>query len=194
MDAPARYNDYSPGSGVSFSGWNAAALTVAATNQVNVTRTSTDGKYQLTEFIKINFQPRSIFVGMTVKNIDPANVTHNIVVIREVAPAIDGSAGDDQYNTFAPSGFGDGAGRTGLAWNDPTGSDMLAFGNTQSSVHEVFSAPVTDFESRGGCGAYSSHNGYIGGGNRVLVAQPSAFLSIAHNASVSGGKFVYRMM
>jgi len=45
------YTDYSPGSGVSFSGWGAATLTVAAANQVNVNRQTLDGKYQLTEFI-----------------------------------------------------------------------------------------------------------------------------------------------
>ena len=83
-----------------------------------MTRTTTDGTLRLTEFIKINFQLRSIFVGMTVKNIDPANVTHQVAGIREVAPAIDGGASDDQYNEFG--GTGSGQGRTGQASRVPS--------------------------------------------------------------------------
>jgi hypothetical protein len=203
-DTNTKYNDFSPGSGVSFSGWNAATLTVAATNQVNVTRTSSDGKYQLTEFIKINFQPRSVFVGMTVKNVDPANVTHRFAVSRDVAPAIDGSAANDQYNEFGVGLFaapGIQTGRTGQASQSPgPGTNSLLFGPTQQGGF-VLTSTVASFQAAGGCSAATDPPGLITGGNRVLVAalgdsvtHNSKIFSLAHNQSAQVGKFVYRML
>jgi hypothetical protein len=57
------YQDFSPGAGVTNHGFNAATFTQSASNIFSVTRTTTDGRYQLTEFIKLNFQPRSISWG-----------------------------------------------------------------------------------------------------------------------------------
>jgi hypothetical protein len=97
-----------------------------------VKRATLDGKYQLTEFIKINFQPRSIFVGMTIKNTD--SVTHQFLVSRTVAPAIDNSAAKDQYNQYGVGALLGAAqfGRPGLAFESAgPGTNSLAFGPTQ---------------------------------------------------------------
>jgi hypothetical protein len=196
------YADYSPGSGVTFSGWGAATLTQTPPNQVTVTRKSTDGKFQLTEFIKINFQPRSVFVGMTIKNLDA--VAHKLYATRVVAPAIDGSAADDQYNEF-----GVGArlgstqyGQTGQAFQSPVpGSNSLLFGPTQQNG-VVVTETVAKFQSTGSnCVGLSEPPGYVAGGNRVLVGflgdpavQGVVIFNLASNASAQVGKFVYRMM
>jgi hypothetical protein len=188
------YSDYSPGSGVTSTGWGPATLTQTAGNILSMTRSSTDGKFQLTEFIKINFQPRSIFVGMTVKNTDPANVTHNVFVNREMAPAIDGNASDDQYNEFGINLNGDG--KTGQASQSPgPDTDSLLFGPTQRSGR-VFTAPVSDFRAVGGCGQYQTDfPGFVSGGNRFFGAFTNQGVFIlAPNASVNVGKFVYRML
>lgn len=197
-DSPAHtdYTDFSPGSGVASAGWGAATLTQTASNTFNMTRTSTDNKYQLTEFIKVNFQPRSIFVGMTVKNVDPANVTHSIFVTRSVAPAIDGSAADDQYNEFGVTTAAAGFGRTGQASQSPgPGTNSLLFGPTQDSGF-VVSATVAQFQSGNGCFIYSYDlPGPVSGGNRVLRSQfQNSLVSISPGASAQTGKFVYRMM
>jgi hypothetical protein len=187
------YRDYSPGSPVVSSGFGPATLTQTATNVFSMTRNTNDGKYQLTEFIKINFQPRSVFVGMTVKNIDPANVTHQVGLVREFAPAIDGSAADDQYNEFGRTGGGIGA--TGLAFQGPVvGSNALLFGATQSPA-VVRTATLANFQAGAGCANYSlDPAGPVMGGNRVFLGFLSIpFASLAPSQSVNLGKFVYRM-
>ena len=191
-----KYQDYSPGSGVASSGFGPATLTQTAPNILSMTRNTSDGKLQLTEFIKINFQPRSVFVGMTVKNIDPANVTHRFWAFREVAPAIDGNAADDEYNQFGNTAPSPGAGRTGQAFQSAgPGTQSLLFGPTQSSG-TVLHATVARFQDGGGCANYDvGAPGYVGGGNRVFMGFISAPpFSIAPNESVNIGKFVYRML
>jgi hypothetical protein len=133
---------------------------------------------------------------MTVKNIDPANVTHNsVVAIREVAPAIDGSAADDQYNEFGRTTSGFGA--TGQAFQapDPTvGTNSLLFGATHSGA-SVFTGTVTNFQAGGGCGNYNVDNaGFVTGGNRVFIAQAVRSASLAAGAEANVGNFVYRML
>jgi hypothetical protein len=201
-DTFTRYTDYSPGSAISFSGWNAATLTVAASNQLNVTRTTTDGKYQLTEFIKMNFQPRSVFVGMTIKNVDPANVTHRFYATRSVAPAIDGSAADDEYNEFGV-GFNSGSsqfGRTGQAYGGTAGNSLL-FGPTQEGG-AVMTTSVSFFQSPGNSCFGANPPGHYGPSNpQVLTGQLGDNVghtlkqfTLAQNQSAQVGKFVYRMM
>ena len=200
LDSNTLYNDYSPGSGVPFSGWGAATLTQTPPNQVNVTRSTLDGKYQLTEFIKINFQPRSIFVGMTIKNTD--TVTHHFLFSRTVAPAIDNSAANDQYNQYGVGALLGVAqfGRTGLAFESAgPGTNALAFGPTQKDGL-VYTATVSAFVASGGCIA-SSERGFQATGNRVMVGSigdPTTgdykHFTLAPNASVNVGKFVYRML
>jgi hypothetical protein len=197
-DSGTRYTDYSPGSGISFSGWAAATLTVVAANQVNMTRTTLDGKYQLTEFIKINFQPRSVFVGMTVKNLD--SVSHDVVAYRTVAPAIDGSAADDQYNEYGIGALLGATqyGRTGVASQSPgPGANALAFGLTQTNGL-VRTAPASSFAAFPCTGQIDSP-GPIGGGNRAfngIIATSTGIkhFTLAPNASANVGKFVYRMV
>jgi hypothetical protein len=189
------YKDYSPGAGVASSGFGPATLTQTAPEIFNMTRDTTDGKFRLTEFIKVNLQPRSVFVAMTVKNIDPANVTHNLFAFREVAPAIDGNAADDQYNQFG--GTGSLAARTGQAYQDPgPGTNSLLFGPTQASG-VLLHGTVADFQDGGGCADYNVDTpGHVAGGNRVFVGfiNNGPAIPIAPNASVNVGKFVYRMV
>jgi hypothetical protein len=204
IDSSAVYSDYSPGSGMPSTGWNAATMTVAAANQVTVTRTSNDGKYQLTELIKMNFQPRSVVVGMTIKNVDPTNVTHNVYATRIVAPAIDGSAADDSYNEYGTGAVSGGVqgGRTGQAFNGPgPGTQSLLFGPTQQDG-TVLTGTVSNYQLNGPsiCIAGSDNPGFVTGGNRVLmgfIGDPSTsvkLFSLAHNDSARVGKFVYRML
>jgi hypothetical protein len=191
-DTTTTYVDAGSGSGVGSSGFGSATFTQTASNIFNVTRNTTDGKYQFTEFIKINFQPRSIFVGMTVKNIDPSNATHTVAGIRSVGPAIDGNAADDQYNEFGV-GLG-GTGRTGQASQSPgPGTNSLLFGPTQSSA-VVFTETYASFVAASGCGGTVESSGFVTGGNRVFSGALFATPTIAHNQSVSLGKFVYRML
>jgi hypothetical protein len=193
-DAPTGvfYTDFSPGSGVPSTGWGAATLTQTAPSVFSMTRNSIDGKYQLSEYISINFQPRSIFVGMTVKNIDPANVGHKVFMLREVEPAIDGSAADDQYNEFG--GTGSGVGRTGQAFQGPTvGTNSLLVGATQSTAR-AYTQTLATFQGYHGCNLSFDSPGYVTGGGHVLVALLFQNFSIAPNASVNVGKFVYRML
>jgi hypothetical protein len=193
LDDSAVYQDFSPGSGVANQGFNAATLTQSASNIFNVTRTTTDNRYQLTEFIKINFQPRSVFVGMTVKNI--SGVTRHVAAARYLAPAIDGSAADDQYNEFG--GTGSGTGRTGQAFQGaPIGTNSLLFGATQSGA-QAHTLAVSAFQAANGCNGSARLDlpGPIAGGNRMFEGLVIPFShTLAPGASESVGKFVYRMV
>src|SRR5207237_5916029 len=160
-DTNATYVDESPG-GPPSAGFGPATFTQAASNQWSMSRNTTDGKYQLSEFIKINFQPRSIYVAMTVKNIGA--VVHHIAGARAVAPAIDGNAADDQYNEFG--GTGTGVGRTGQAFQAaPVGSNSLLFGPTQAN------SGVQSWANWNGCGGNPDPPGLVSGGNRVLLGK-----------------------
>lgn len=193
LDDSSVYQDFSPGSGVANQGFSAATMTQSASNIFNVTRTTTDNRYQLTEFIKINFQPRSVFVGMTVKNVSA--VTRHVAAARYLAPAIDGSAADDQYNEFG--GTGSGTGRTGQAFQGPpVGTNSLLFGATQSGA-ETQTLAVSGFQAANGCSGSARLDppGPIGGGNRMFQALVNPFAhTLAPGASASVGKFVYRML
>jgi hypothetical protein len=185
-DTNTTYWDYSPG-GPSSTGFGPATLSQSASNQWNMTRNTADNKYQLTAFIKINFQPRSIFVGMTVKNIDAANAQHHIAGVRALAPAIDGSPADDQYNEFG--GTGAGAGRTGQAFQaTPIGANSLLMGPTQAG------GSVQPWSNWSGCGGLPEPPGPLSGGNRVLVGSLNQIFPLGPGQSVSLGKFVYRMV
>jgi hypothetical protein len=200
FDSAASYTDYSPGSGASFTGWAAATLTVAASDQINMTRQTLDGKYQLTEFIKMNLQPRSVFVGMTIKNVDSA--THHVGVFRSVAPRIDGSAADDEYNEFSVGLNANSTqyGRTGQAYGG-TGGNSLLFGPTQTNG-VVFTEPAVSYTSNACTGTGTANSGHVGPGTPQaflgFLGDPShpftKMLTLAPNASVNGGKFVYRML
>ena len=150
-----------------------ATLTVAAANQVNVTLYELDNRFQLTQFIKINFQPRSVFVGMTVKNIDPANVTHVFYFTRNVAPKIEGDATNDQYNEYGvgSSNFmGSQTGRTGQASQSPgPGKNSLMFGPTQQNGL-VVTETVTNALIGNGCQQSADPPGPVTGGNHVFWA------------------------
>jgi hypothetical protein len=189
----AKYKDYSPGSGVSSAGFGPATFTQTATEVFNVTRDTLDGKFRLTQFIKVSIQPRSIFVGMTVRNLD--SVSRDVVLVREVAPAIDGNAADDQYNVFGRTGSGEGA--TGQAFQaTPVGANSLLFGPTQDTAR-VRTASVANFQALAGCASYvTDPPGPVTGGNRVLVGFVNNGLAttIAPGASANLGKFMYRML
>jgi hypothetical protein len=202
-DSSTRYTDYSPGSGVTFSGWGAATLTLTPPEIASMTRTTLDGKYQLTEFIKVNIQPRSVFVGMTIKNIDPANVTHHALVTRTVRPAIEGSPSSDEYNEYGVGmhvASSTQYGRTGRVSQSPgPGTNSLLFGPTQNNGF-VFTSTTADFVANP-CAGNNDLPGPVTGGDRVFVGaigDPSTGgfkeFTLAPNASVNGGKFVYRMV
>jgi hypothetical protein len=164
----------------------------AAPEIFTVVRNSVDGKFRLTQFIKLNVQPRMVFVSMTVKNLD--TVQHIAYLYREVAPAIDGNASDDQYNELGRTGSGTGA--TGQALQaTPIGANSLLFGATQSTAF-VRTGTVADFQAAGGCGAYPlDPPGSVTGGSRVLEAGvPPLGTTLAAGASANFGKFVYRML
>jgi hypothetical protein len=195
QDDSGVYQDFSPGAGVTNQGFNAATLTQTAPNIFSMTRTTTDNRYQLTEFIKINFQPRSVFVGMTLKNI--GSVTHNVVASRLVAPAIDGSAATDEYNEFG--GTGTGGGRTTQAYQStPVGSNSLLFGAGQSGSNQQ-TVTVSSFQSGNGCISPAfwaiDGSGHVTGGNRLIagLVNPTV-ISLAPGASANVGKYVYRMV
>ena len=206
IDGATKYADFSPGSGVTFTGWGAATLTQTPNpggpvNQVSVKRTTLDGKYELSEFIKISFQPRSIFVGMTIKNVDPANVTHQFTVMRSVAPALDGSAANDQYNEFGAGlvVVGQRYGGTGQAFQSPgPGTNSLLFGPTQNNG-VVYTSTLANFRTSG-CQGTAEPPGLQPSGDRVFVGSlgdpATGFknFTLAHNASARVGKFVYRML
>jgi hypothetical protein len=114
-------------------------------------------------------------------------------LVREMAPAIDGSPVDDQYNQFGNTGSGNGT--TGQAFQGaPVGSNSLLFGPTQSPA-VVRTTPLANFQAGGGCANYSlDPAGAVTGGNRVFLGFLSIpFRTLAPNQSVNLGKFVYRM-
>jgi hypothetical protein len=195
MDAEfSQYIDYSPGSGVVSSGWGPATLTgpTGANNEIyNMTRNTSDGHFRLTEFIKVNLQVRSVFVGMTVKNLDSR--AHTFIINRETAPAIDGSAADDQYNEFGRTASGIGA--TGQAFQGGTvGSNSLLFGATQTNA-VVQTEPVVNFRAAQGCGsAAPDPPGPVTGGNRVFNGHLDTGFRLEPGVQTSVGKFVYRML
>jgi hypothetical protein len=124
---------------------------------------------------------------LTVKNIDSANTVHHIIGARAVAPAIDGSAADDQYNEFG--GTGAGAGRTGQAFQaTPIGSNALLMGTTQAG------ASAQTWANWNGCGGLPDPPGPISGGNRAIVGALNQIFTLNPSQSLSIGKFVYRMM
>ena len=195
QDDSAVYQDFSPGAGVTNQGFGAATLTQTAPEIFGMTRTTTDNRYQLTEFIKINLQPRSVFVGMTLKNV--GSVTHHVVASRLVAPAIDGSAANDEYNEFG--GTGTGSGRTEQAYqSSPVGSNSLLFGATQSGS-QVDTVTASSFQAGNGCISTGfwliDFGGHVTGGNRVIAGLVSpTVVTLAPGASAIVGKYVYRML
>jgi hypothetical protein len=195
-ESSARYKDFGPGSPVASSGFKPATMTVGPSsedfNPISVTRTTTDNKFQLTQYIKILFQPRAIFVGMTVKNIDPANVTHHALALRFVAPALDGNATNDLYNAFGIGGDPT-TGRTAQAYQNPgPGHSSLLFGATQSNG-AAFTQSREEFVQFQGCSGTNEVPGSVQTGNRLLWAWDEGGVSLAPGQSGSVGKFVYRM-
>ena len=199
------YKDFNA-AGVSSSGFGPATLTVGPSsnnyNPIIMTRSTLDGRYQLSEYIKINFQPRSIFVGMTVKNIDTTD--HYVQGLRFVRPIETGAPTyRDEYNEY---GHGSPFGRTGQARTSApgAGANSLLFGPTQSSGL-VLTQKWADFQGTGGSGQRCSYQPYefgpVTGGDRVFVgglfpgANPTLqLLQLAPGESGSIGKFVYRMV
>jgi hypothetical protein len=191
----AVYQDFSPGAGVPNQGFGPATQTQTAPEIFGMTRTTTDNRYQLTEFIKINLQPRSVFVGMTLKNV--GSVTHYVIASRLVAPAIDGSAANDEYNEFG--GTGTGSGRTEQAYqSSPVGSNSLLFGATQSGSQQE-TVTASSFQAGNGCISTGfwliDFGGHVTGGNRVIagLVNPTV-VTLAPGASAIVGKYVYRML
>jgi hypothetical protein len=195
QDDGAVYQDFSPGAGVTNQGFNAATLTQTAPEILSMTRDTSDGKYRLTEFIKVNVQPRSVFVGMTVKNIGA--VTRHVVASRLVAPAIDGSAANDEYNEFG--GTGSGSGRTRQAYqSSPVGSNSLVFGATQAGAQQD-TVTRSSFQAGNGCISTEfwlvDFGGHVTGGNRVIAGLVApTVITLAPGASANVGKYVYRML
>jgi hypothetical protein len=200
------YSDFSLGSGTSVEGFGPATLTVGPSsknyNPIIMTRSTLDGRYELSEYIKINFQPRSIFVGMTVKNIDTTH--HSVQGLRFVRPVEPGGLTQpDEYNEYGP---GPVFGRTGQARQSgaTAGSNSLLFGPTQASGM-VLTQQYADFQGSSGSGRRCSYQPYevglVTGGNRVFVgglfpgANPALqLLQLAPGESGSIGNFVYRMV
>src|SRR6185437_11076508 len=91
------------------SGFGPATITEPGgpnSNPISVTRSTTDGKFQVQEYIAVNFVPRSIAVIVSVKN--TSGSARDFAFARAVAPKVDGNASDDQYNEFGigVSGYG----------------------------------------------------------------------------------------
>jgi hypothetical protein len=201
----AIYKDFNA-AGVSSSGFGPATLTVGPSsnnyNPIIMTRSTLDGRYQLSEYIKINFQPRSIFVGMTVKNIDTTD--HYVQGLRFVRPTEPGAPTyRSEYNEY---GHGSPFGRTGQARpsGPAAGLNSLLFGPTQGSGL-VLTQKWVDFQGTGGSGNRCDYQPYewgpVTGGDRVFVgglfpgANPALqLLHLAPGESGSIGKFVYRMV
>ena len=132
---------------------------------------------------------------MTLKNV--GSVTHHVVASRLVAPAIDGSAANDEYNEFG--GTGTGGGRTEQAYqSSPVGSNSLVFGATQSGASQE-TVTGSSFQAGNGCIStafwLTDFGGHVTGGNRVIVGlvNPSV-VALAPGASANVGKYVYRML
>jgi hypothetical protein len=199
------YRDFSA-AGVSTSGFGPATLTVGPSsnnyNPIIMTRSTLDGRWQLSEYIKINFQPRSVFVGMTVKNIDTTDhYVQGLRFVRPTEPAL--PTYPSEYNEY---GQGSPFGRTGQARPSGTGAgrNSLLFGPTQGSGL-VLTQKWVDFQGAGGSGNRCSYQpnewGLVTGGDRVFVgglfpgANPTLqLLHLAPGESGSIGKFVYRMV
>jgi hypothetical protein len=159
-----------------------------------VKRRTLDGHFELSQYIEIRLQPRSIFVGMTLRNLD--TVSHRVWAMRAVAPAIDGSAADDLYNQYGSTDVSPGIGRTGQAFQNPgPGSQSLWFSATQHNA--AASAPTIDQflqASQSSCPLpVEGTRGLATGGNRVLLAGSSYEIVLAPGQQASVGKFVYRM-
>jgi hypothetical protein len=180
------YRDFSPGAPVGSTNFGPATFTQTAPEIFSVTRDTTDGRYRLTQFIKVNIQPRSVFVGMTVRNLSSA--ARMVALSRWVAPAVSGSSADDIYNGFG----GNTNARAGIAYHNPgIGNEALLFGATQASG-DVFTSSYADFQEFGGCNGNPEDPGSVQVPPRVFFAFTDA-TSISPGQSVTLGKFVYRM-
>ena len=159
------------------------------TNPITVTRSTTDGKFQVSEYIKVNVVPRSIAVVVTIKN--TSGVTQNFFYERAVAPKIGGDAGNDQYNVFDRDSVG---APTAAQVFDSSGSQSLVVSvasNTLTQDPQVLLDPRADWltnASGGGdypCdGANWDASGPVSGGNRVVVARAlRTTAGLANNAT-----------
>jgi len=185
-----------PGAPASF-GFGPATITQPGgpnTNPITVTRKTSDNVFQVSEYIAVNFVPRSIAVVVSIKNLSAE--AQFMAFDRALAPKVDGNASDDQYNEF---GIGyPGAGTTGVAVDGTAGpgTQQLTLavasnvGTQQPFVStdrlaDWLTGTSTNFPCSGG--SSTDPPGYVAGGNRVFVAAAvqSAFLAPGATAKVT---------
>jgi hypothetical protein len=197
------YTDFGGAPGVPpSSGFGPATITQPNgpnTNPVTVTRSTTDANYQVSEYIAVNFVPRSIAVIVSVKN--TSSIARSVGYTRAVAPKVDGDASNDQYNEFGIGATMSGSplGTTGEAFQSPgPGSNKFSISVASKDGTRgpfVRTDPLADWQaganSLGGCvgGTMRDTPGFVSGGNRVLLA--TALQSPALLASNATAKLTY---
>jgi hypothetical protein len=196
------YNDFGGAPGVpASSGFGPATITGGPnSNPIVVTRSTTDGKFQLQEYIAVNFVPRSIAVIVSIKN--TSGSARTFAFERAVAPKVDGNASDDQYNVYGISGFGR-YGTTGQAFQSPgPGTDEFAIAVASKDGTygpTVVSETLADWQSGAnggnGCnGSGATDPGYVAGGNRVFEATAAVFPTPLANGATARITYDIRMM
>lgn len=194
------YSDFGGAVGVPSSfGFGPATITEPNgpnTNPISVTRSTTDFAYQVTEYIAVNFVPRSIAVIVSVKN--TSGFVRGFGYVRAVAPKVDGDASDDQYNEFGlGANIGGSLGTTGEASQSPgPGTDQFTVSVASKDGTAgpfVYSDPLADWQAAantgGGCGGGTSRDapGFVSGGNRVFLASvlPPVILAVNATAKIT---------
>ena len=166
-------------------------------NPIVVTRRTVDGVFELSEYIKVNFVPRSIAVVVSLTNRDRAGQDFDYV--RALAPQVDGDATDDQYKEFGISNTTLGA-TTGQALQTPSsGTDSLLLSvasNVGTFGPQIFTDPLADWLTGthlpgpmpcGQGGHPDPPGGDVSGGSRVFLARalPSDTLAPGATAKVT---------
>jgi hypothetical protein len=149
------------------------------TNPIVMTRSTTDGKFQVSEYVKVKFAARAITVAVSVKN--TSGVAQDFLYERALSPKTDAYAGNDQYNEFGISS-NSGFGTTGIAYQNPgPGTNALLFSVASGSFTSrptVTTDPFADWLSaangsgsgpRCDGGLDNDFPGYVSGGFRVFV-------------------------
>ena len=161
-------------------------------NPIVVTRRTVDGVFELSEYIKVNFVPRSIAVVVSLTNRDRAGQDFDYV--RALAPQVDGDATDDQYKEFGISNAIPGA-TTGQALQTPSsGTDSLLLSvasNVGTFGPQVFTDPLADWLTGAqgpgplpcGQGGHPDPPGDVSGGSRVFLARALTSDTLAPGAT-----------
>jgi hypothetical protein len=148
--------------------WGAATLS-STSKTATITRTTTDGKFTLTQNIFFKYGSRLVLVGNLVKNND--TVTHSVYFMRSFDGDIEGGALSDVYDSAGSTVLGKDTDALALTTlGNPslvTGIGAETYANWRTGSTQCFDVPETVPTAPGDHAGFANHFTHIAPGATV---------------------------